>query len=98
MIEVYQYKEGKWVFATYACEYCNETYKTVKYCSKHETQCKRINTLKKHKEQWSMPVQKIYKDGEVWYRWGDSGKLYKNKEDAEKQGRAVYAAGYREPK
>ena len=45
-----------------------------------------------------MPVQRIYKGGEVYYRWGDSGKLYKDKADAEKQGRAAYAAGYKEPK
>lgn len=82
----------------YACQHCDQTFKTVKYCSKHEEQCERINTIKKQKEQWNMPVQRIYKGGEVWYRWGDQGKLYKNREDAEKQGRAAYAAGYKEPK
>lgn len=28
------------------------------------------------------------------YRWGNSGKVYRKREDAEKQGRAVYASGY----
>ena len=37
-----------------------------------------------------MPVRKV-KGG---YRWGNSGKIYKRKADAEKQGRAIYASGY----
>lgn len=35
-----------------------------------------------------MPVQKV-KGG---YRWGNTGKVYKSKADAEKQGRAVQAS------
>ena len=41
-----------------------------------------------------MPVKKV-KGG---YQWGNSGKVYKTREEAEKQGRAAYAAGYRETK
>lgn len=37
-----------------------------------------------------MPVQKV-KGG---YRWGNTGKVYKTKAAAEKQGRAIRAAGY----
>jgi hypothetical protein len=29
------------------------------------------------------------------YRYGDSGKMYKTREEAEMQGRAMYASGYR---
>jgi hypothetical protein len=29
------------------------------------------------------------------YRWGSSGKVYKTKAAAEKQGRAIYASGYK---
>lgn len=39
-----------------------------------------------------MPVRKV-KDG---YQWGTVGKVYPTKAEAEKQGRAIYAAGYRE--
>ena len=28
------------------------------------------------------------------YRWGSSGKIYKRKEDAQRQARAAYASGY----
>ena len=37
-----------------------------------------------------MPVRKV-KGG---YRWGKSGKVYKSKKAAERQGRAIYASGY----
>lgn len=39
-----------------------------------------------------MPVQKV----QGGYRWGKSGKVYPTKAQAEAQGRAIYAAGYRE--
>jgi hypothetical protein len=44
-----------------------------------------------------MPVQRIIRGGETFYRWGESGKEYRNRADAEAQGRAAYASGYREP-
>jgi hypothetical protein len=45
-----------------------------------------------------MPIQTVMIKGERYYKWGDSGKPYKTKEEAEKQARAAYASGYREPK
>lgn len=42
-----------------------------------------------------MPIQRITRDGETYYRWGDSGKLYRNRSDAEKQAQAAYASGYK---
>ena len=38
-----------------------------------------------------MPVYKV-KGG---YKWGKSGKVYKKKSDAARQGRAAYASGYK---
>ena len=38
-----------------------------------------------------MPVKPV-KGG---YRWGNSGKVYPTKAQAEKQGRAAYASGYK---
>ena len=37
-----------------------------------------------------MPVRKV----PGGYKWGNTGKVYKTKAQAEKQGRAIYAAGY----
>jgi hypothetical protein len=39
-----------------------------------------------------MPVRKV-KGG---YRWGSTGKVYKTKAQAEKQGRAIRASGYKQ--
>lgn len=39
-----------------------------------------------------MPVKRV----PGGYQWGQSGKVYPTKEQAERQGRAAYAAGYRE--
>jgi hypothetical protein len=44
-----------------------------------------------------MPIQKIVKNGKTYYRYGDSGKMYTDIKDAEKQERAIHASGYREP-
>ena len=38
-----------------------------------------------------MPVRKV-KGG---YKWGNSGKTYPTKAQAERQGKAIYASGYR---
>jgi hypothetical protein len=38
-----------------------------------------------------MPVRKV-KGG---YRWGKSGKTYKTKAAAKRQGRAIHASGYK---
>lgn len=38
-----------------------------------------------------MPARKV-KGG---WKWGKSGKVYKTKKEAEAQGRAIYASGYR---
>ena len=38
-----------------------------------------------------MPVRKV-KGG---WRWGESGKIYKTKKAAERQGRAIHASGYK---
>ena len=39
-----------------------------------------------------MPVRKLKGGG---YRWGNTGKVYKTKAEAERQGRAIYASGYK---
>ena len=38
-----------------------------------------------------MPARKV-KGG---WKWGKSGKGYRTKKEAEKQGRAIYASGYK---
>ena len=46
-----------------------------------------------------MPVREVkLPDGSIGYQWGTSGKIYKRREDAEKQGLAILLAGYQEKK
>jgi hypothetical protein len=37
-------------------------------------------------------------NGETFYQWGQSGKMYKKREDAEKQGYAIEQQGYKTKK
>jgi uncharacterized C2H2 Zn-finger protein len=95
MRTILQRNDSGWTTTLYGCQYCTETFKTIKYCSKHEITCERLNTIKKTKEELNMPIQRIMKGGETFYRWGQSGKLYRKREDAEKQAAAAYASGYK---
>lgn len=53
----------------------------------------RSNTAQENEEGGNikMPVRKV-KGG---FKWGKSGKVYKTKKEAEAQGRAIYASGYK---
>lgn len=45
-----------------------------------------------------MPIQIKYVNGKPQFRWGNSGKWYESRQQAEEQARAAYAAGYKEKK
>ena len=88
----------EWKFVNYRCKLCDNSFKTVTTASKHHAVCKELNTIKKKQlKEKLMPIQVVTKNGERYYRYGDSGKLYKDRKDAEKQAKAIYASGYREP-
>lgn len=88
----------EWKFVNYRCKLCDNSFKTVTTASKHHDVCKELNTIKKKQlKEKLMPIQVVTKNGERYYRYGDSGKLYKDRKDAEKQAKAIYASGYREP-
>jgi len=95
---IHQYSNTlkQWKFYGYRCLHCENTFKTPAGIHKHKTNCKELNTIKK--KEISMPIQVITVKGEKMYRWGDQGKVYKNRADAEKQAAAAYASGYKEPK
>jgi hypothetical protein len=42
-----------------------------------------------------MPVRRLTINGETFYQWGSSGKMYKKREDAERQGYAIEQQGYK---
>ena len=46
-----------------------------------------------------MPIHKVTKNGKtVGYQWGESGKVYRTREAAERQARAIFASGYKKPR
>lgn len=91
--KIFARKNNAWVHIGYRCTSCDRTMKDEKVIAKHNDTCERINTY--NTEEDFMPIQRIMQNGEVYYRWGDHGKLYKNRSDAEKQAQAAYASGYK---
>jgi hypothetical protein len=85
----------QWKFVNYRCKLCDNSFKTVKVATKHRDVCKELNTIKKRKDP-EVPIQVVTKNGQRMYRYGDSGKLYANRKDAEKQAAAIIASGYKE--
>ena len=79
-----------WKFVKYSCRHCGNTYKTVK----HFSTCKQLNSIKRRKIE--VPIQVVTKNGQRMYRYGDTGKLYADRKDAEKQAAAIHASGYKE--
>lgn len=97
VIQQYNNTIKQWKLHGYRCMHCDSPFKTASKIAKHKGICKELNTTKKVKEQ-EMPIQVITIKGERYYRYGDSGKPYKNRADAEKQAAAIHASGYKEPK
>lgn len=90
--KIYRRVDNVWTIVGYRCRYCLRDIRSEIVCEKHMLTCKNINKSNKETE---MPVQAVMKNGERYYRWGSEGKLYKDRSDAEAQGRAAYASGYR---
>lgn len=42
-----------------------------------------------------MPIQSALRNGQRWYRWGDTGKWFPTRKQAEEQAAAAYASGYK---
>lgn len=96
-------KDNTWKVIGYKCHGCDKVIKSPNVIVNHKNVCKRINTLYTEIEitivkETNMPIQVITVKGEKMYRWGDQGKLYRNRADAEKQAQAAYASGYKEKK
>lgn len=91
-------EHGRFILTHYVCSYCNYSFKKEFTCVEHEKNCKtRLYRIKVEKEK-IVPIQVITRQGQKFYRYGDSGKLYKTREQAEEQARAIYASGYKEKK
>jgi hypothetical protein len=89
----YNRKNRVWEHITNYCNICKKNV-SAKNTDKHLSICEQINTIKEN----DMPVRRVVKNGKIYYQWGEQGKLYESKEQAEKQGQAVYAQGYKKEK
>lgn len=85
-----------WKVVAYGCVHCDNIVKSLHNITKHIENCKDLQERKRIKEFKYMPIQTVTIDGEKMYRYGDTGKLYKDRKDAEIQARSFYSAGYRE--
>ena len=83
-----------WKLASYSCRHCGNSFKGLITCHKHFGLCKELNSIKRRKT--FVPIQVVTKNGQRMYRYGDSGKLYADRKDAEKQAQAIMASGYKE--
>lgn len=101
LAEVYGMYKGQWIRLGYRCMECDKQFNHPTVVEKHKNVCSRLNTLTKQKmqlkEEKDMPIQVVTQNGQRMYRYGDSGKLYKDRKDAEKQAAAIHASGYKEP-
>ena len=100
---IYQKSKDIFKIVGYSCYLCGNTFKAENTAYRHQISCKSINTIYDYTQfdiirNTDMPIQTVTIKGEKFYRWGDQGKVYRNREDAEKQARAIYASGYKEPK
>ncbi len=97
VVMVYQYvtTTNHWKFVSYRCKLCDKALKLTNSVVRHVDKCKILNTTKEDKK---MPIQVVTQNGQRMYRYGDTGKLYKDRKDAEKQAQAIHASGYKEKK
>ena len=93
MAEIYRYKNNEWVLMSYGCKHCERTFRKEYYWSRHEPECKIINTIKKSKSGDDMLIQRITKGEQSFFRKGNDGKLYKTKEEAESSDKKKGADG-----
>jgi hypothetical protein len=97
VIQQYSPTTKQWKFVQFRCLLCDSPFKTANRVEQHKSICKELNTIK-NKRVIQMPIQVVTKNGQRMYRYGDSGKLYADRKDAEKQAAAIFASGYKEPK
>lgn len=90
-IYMYKHKTQEWVHLTYYCLFCQGRVGKQNPIN-HLKRCKIINTSEENK----MPIQTVMIKGMKFYRWGDNGKLYRDRTQAEQQARAAYSLGYKE--
>ena len=96
---IHAYKKKLWQVVGFRCIECGKVLSDLTIVEKHPLICTyglKIN--KDEDEEHNMPIQRVMKGETPYYRYGTQGKLYRTKEEAEKQMKAMYAAGYKQEK
>ena len=93
---VYAKKGSKWIQMGWKCLDCGKVFSELDITKQHPKFCDKVLKINRE-EDLIMPVRRIMKNGVPYFQWGTEGKLYKTQKEAEEQGRAIYAAGYRKP-
>lgn len=94
---IHALKKGTWQTVGYRCMECGKVINDTNIIEKHPLICTyglKIN----NEEENDMPIQRVMKGETPYYRYGTHGKLYRTKQEAEQQMRAMFAAGYKQPK
>lgn len=104
IIKLYQRKKHGWFISGYKCGNCLKHFaKFGEPLRKHLETCNIVRHCVDDEEIVEdniMPIREVRNNQgkTIGYQWGSSGKIYRNREDAEKQARAIYASGYKEKK
>lgn len=91
---IWRRQNNTWKIIAWRCHNCLFVAKQYETVERHYEICLFV----KHSTEdiKTMPIHKLTIAGKTYYRWGDRGKLYENRADAEKQAQAAYANKYRE--
>ena len=96
--KIFAYKSNVWVHIGYRCQSCDSPMSDPLVLEKHKNLCTRINTISiDKKDEEFVPIQRVIKNNQQYYRYGTHGKLYKTIKEAEAQAAAIHASGYKEP-
>ena len=104
---VYAYKKKEWQTVGYRCMDCGKLMSDQDLMRKHPLICTHSLKINKDDEYHNqlddegeneMPIQRVMKGETPYYRYGNEGKLYRTKQEAEQQMRAMYSAGYKQKK
>jgi len=96
--KIFAFKQNQWVHLGYRCQSCDSTMSDPLVLEKHKNLCSRINTISIDKKvEEFVPIQRVMKNNQPYYRYGTHGKLYKTIKEAEAQAVAIHASGYKEP-
>ena len=90
---LYMRLDGVWIHKGLTCRLCGRVMSHPTVIDKHRYICEVLN---KEIEDEIMPIHRIQRGGQTYYRYGTTGKEYKTLAEAERQAAAIKASQARE--